>query len=279
MAEHGEAITSLLRVQLAGGDHPLDDYLAANSNLPGPAANFALLHAAVDALVAALGDGRAEVWALLERWASLPPAEAPANHPREFLPFAAALAHGVAGARMEEYFVPALARLRGQARDPRWRTREMVAQGLQALARARFEDLWYHLHDWVDGGDYLEMRAVAAGLAEPDLVADEEIARAALGLHAEILANVQAASAADRRTWEFRALRQGLGYTLSVVATGVPAQALPMLRAWSASSDADVRWILRENLKKQRLRRLAQAQPAYAGLLEWPSGGREGSPA
>jgi hypothetical protein len=97
-----------------------------------------------------------------------------------------------------------------------------------------------------------------------------------LGLHAEILAKVQAASAADRRTWEFRALRQGLGYTLSVVATGVPAAALALLRAWSTSPDPDVRWILRENLKKKRRRGLAQAHPAYADLLEWSPGERDG---
>ncbi len=264
--EYRQTLAALLRAQLAGEGEPLDEYLAAHSNLPSPAANFTLLHATVDVLTAALRQGNEAVWDLLARWAAVPATEAPANHPREFLPFAAALANGAIGAEFPAYFDAALARLRQQAGDPRWRTREMVAAGLQALARVRFPDLWYHLHDWVDGGDFLALRAVAAALAEPDLVADKEIAQAALGLHAEILARVQATPAAARKSPEFRALRQGLGYTLSVVATGVPKETFALLRAWATIPDRDVRYIIRENLQKARLRRFSEQYTEYKSL-------------
>jgi hypothetical protein len=140
--EYARVLPVLLRPALVGEPEPLENYLADHSNLPGPAGNFTLLHSLADLLVSeAVAGHETAVWDLLERWASLSPDIAPANSPPEFLPFAAALAHGLIGAAREDYFGPAIDRLRAQARDPRWRTREMVAQGLQALARARFGDL------------------------------------------------------------------------------------------------------------------------------------------
>lgn len=262
--EYAPLLPGLLDAQLAGAGTPLDTFLAANSNLPGPAANFNLLFALADLLVERARTDGATIWSLLERWSSLPPAEVPANDPREFLPLAAALGHGAIAAALPEFWEPALARLREQARDPRWRTREMVARGLQAIARVRFDDLWYFLFDLVDWGHPLEMRAAAAAVAEPDLLVNRERARGALGLHAEILAKVATAPAEARRTADFKSLRQGLGYTLSVVVAALPETGFALMRAWTGSPDADVRWILRENLKKNRL---AKAYPAEVAAV------------
>lgn len=263
--EYAALLPGLLEARLARQSRALDDYLAANSKLPGPAANFTLLHALVDQVVERARLDGASVWALLEEWAGLPVETAPANDPREFMPFAAALAHGSIAAVLPEYWEPALARLRTQARDPRWRTREMVAQGLQAMARVRLHDLWYYLFMLGFGGDPLEMRAAAATVAEPDIMEDTEHARAALGLHGEILAKLAAIPSESRRSDAFRALRLGLGYTLSVVVAAIPDKGFALMRAWTSVSDPDVRWILKENLKKNRL---LKAHPAAVAELQ-----------
>ena len=62
-------------------------------------------------------------------------------------------------------------------------------------------------------------------------------------------------SAPDRRDPAFRVLRQGLAYCWSVAVAAAPAIGMPVMERWLASGDPDVRWLMRENLKKARLRR------------------------
>ena len=63
-------------------------------------------------------------------------------------------------------------------------------------------------------------------------------------------------AAHDRRSEGFRALRKGLGYCWSVAVAAHPAAGKPALERWLAGDDPDVRWIVRQNLKKARLARL-----------------------
>ena len=261
-------LAPLLAAQLAGEGAPLDGYLLANSRLPGPRGNLELIYA-LGAMLAETAHAEGDaIWTLLGRWAETPVSMAPAQSPSEFLPAAAAYGHGVVAVALPERWQSALARLRVQARDPRWRTRELVAQGLQAMARANFDDLWYYLFDLADVGDALEMRAAAATVAEPKLLTTVEVARSSLALHAEILAKVAAWPAADRRAEGFRALRQGLGYTLSVVVAAAPREGFAYLTATTQVSDPDIRWILRENLGKARLVKRFPAEVAtLRGLL------------
>ena len=53
-----------------------------------------------------------------------------------------------------------------------------------------------------------------------------------------------------------RTLRQALGYCWSVAVAADPDLALPAFEALEASADPDVRWIVRENLRKARLQRV-----------------------
>jgi len=53
-----------------------------------------------------------------------------------------------------------------------------------------------------------------------------------------------------------RALRQALGYCWSVAVVGDPAAGVPRFAALRGSSDPDVAWVVRENEKKARLRRV-----------------------
>ena len=54
-----------------------------------------------------------------------------------------------------------------------------------------------------------------------------------------------------------QALRKGLAYCWSVAAAALPEAGKPAMERWFASEDRDVRWIMRQNLAKQRLVRAA----------------------
>ena len=63
----------------------------------------------------------------------------------------------------------------------------------------------------------------------------------------------------DRKTDAFKTLRQGLGYCWSVAVAALPDAGKPLMEKWLASPDPDIRWIMRENLKKNRLVRMDAA--------------------
>jgi len=50
-----------------------------------------------------------------------------------------------------------------------------------------------------------------------------------------------------------RALRQALGYTLSVVTAASPETGFHLMEELAALPDPDIIWIVRENMKKKRL--------------------------
>jgi hypothetical protein len=63
----------------------------------------------------------------------------------------------------------------------------------------------------------------------------------------------------DRRDAPTRTLRQALGYAWSVVIAALPDEGLSAFRRLQASSDPDIQWIVGENLKKARLRKLLES--------------------
>jgi hypothetical protein len=63
-------------------------------------------------------------------------------------------------------------------------------------------------------------------------------------------------SANDRNTDEFRALKKGMGYCWSVAVAANPAAGMPLIEHWFSTTDKDIHWIMRENLKKKRLERM-----------------------
>ncbi|MFN8620197.1 MAG: hypothetical protein U0869_05560 [Chloroflexota bacterium] len=216
-----------------------DAFLCAESGLPGPRGNLELM-----ALVAERGD---EV--RFRRYAALDSAAAPTNTPGEFLAGCGVLGLGRLAAGGRDDLLP---ELRAHARDPRWRVRESVAMALQLVGDASTDRLLAVLRSWA-GGDALEQRAVVAAICEPRLLRDPDVAAAAIDLLDGITAGI--AGRPDRRSEAVVALRKALGYGWSVVAAALPARGLPALERWAGSPDPDLRWIVRENLGKDRLRR------------------------
>ena len=177
------------------------------------------------------------------------------EHPGEFLPFCALLAmgalygNGLPRARRRA----ALATLIASASDARWRVREGVAQGLQLIGERDRAALRAIVTDWLPTASWLEMRAIAAGLAHPPLLGDAELALFSIDTARTILAALSRADAKARKTEAFKILRQGMGYALSVFTAHSSAEGFLLMRKSAAVRDPDMAWIIRENLKKKRL--------------------------
>lgn len=216
-----------------------DDYLRAESGLPGPRGNLELAHAAAD-----LGDRKR-----FEHFLTFDPKRAPVNSPDEFLAFCGA--EGL-GRLIAEGQIDLWPTLRACASDPRWRIREAVAMALQRVGRADMEALLDKMEAWAMG-TWLEMRAAAAGLAEPDLLREEGHILRTLRILERITTAVENA---QQREEDFKILRQGLGYCWSVIVASLPSSGKQAMERWFSSPDKDVRWIMKENLKKKRLERM-----------------------
>jgi hypothetical protein len=60
----------------------------------------------------------------------------------------------------------------------------------------------------------------------------------------------------DRSNPDFRALRKGLGYCWSVAVAALPELGKPLMEKWLGNPDRDIQWIMKTNLKKNRLVRM-----------------------
>lgn len=220
-----------------------DDFLLQESRLPGPRANLELAYA-----VAWEGNE-----AQFLRLAALGPEEAPQNTAREFLAFCGVMGLGYLAARdAGEHFTL----LRQKASDPRWRIREAVALGLQKYGLASLDHLLPLMEEWGQGA-LLERRAVVATLCEPDLLQDPSGAGRIVDILHQITASIL--DETNRRMKAFKVLRKALAYGWSVVVVAQPALGKPRMEQWIGSADPDIRWIMKQNLKKKRLLRMDEA--------------------
>ena len=217
-----------------------DEYLLQESGLPGPRGNIELAQAVADE-----GDLQ-----LFERYLAYSADIAPVNSPYEFLAFCGVVGLGRLVAEGDRSWLPVI---RGQASDPRWRLREAVAMALQRWGRADMAALLEEMQAW-SRGSFLEQRAAAAALCEPDLLTEAEVVRRVLAVLDGITASM--AEAQDRKSEAFKALRKGMAYCWSVAAAALPGEGKAAMQHWFGSDDPDVRKLMKENLKKKRLERM-----------------------
>lgn len=212
-------------------------YLLSESNLPGPRANLEL------AIAVALEASEEQ----LVGYAKLGPDAAPKDTKQEFLALCGVIGLGYLAARNEgEHFQL----IRKSASDKRWRIREAVALGLQKFGENHFQVLWEMMRDW-SKGSLLERRAAVASLCEPALLGDEQNALKVLDLLDIVTTSMLGEQ--DRKREDFRILRKALGYAWSVVVAAQPEPGKPRMEKWIKSEDKDIRWVMKSNLKKNRL--------------------------
>ncbi len=209
-------------------------FLAANSGLPGPRGNLELVAACgeeADAsragLLIASGDEFATVCGLVTLGRLL--------------------------GRGDDAQVSVL---HGYASDERWRVREGVAMALQRAAADDPARAFTVAERWANDPDALVRRAAVAAVCEPRLIRDPSFARRALRVVERVTAALAELPPNERRVPSVRTLRQALGYAWSVAIAAIPDVGLPSFRQLAERSDADLQWIVHENLKKHRLKRL-----------------------
>jgi len=222
----------------------LQEYLLANSNLPGPRGNLELAQAA--ALEAPAES--------LTAWSEIGPELAPVNTPAEFITFCGVLGQG----RLYlEGDAKALTRIRKAANDSRWRTREAAAMALQMIGVRDIQILFQFLPDLARGTAF-EQRCAVAAICEPVLLSEPSSCQFALDLLDAITKKFEQSS--DRKSERFVALKKGLSYGWSVAIAAAPAAGKVYLEKWLKSEDKDTHRVMMENLKKNRLRRLEEFQ-------------------
>lgn len=226
--------------------------LETNSGLPGPRANLELGSAFASAVSAMhLQEWQ---WKFLLGAAAASASKAPENTPGVYVVFCAVLALGALYGRGQPRprRRAAVAAIKTAASDTRWRVREAAAMALQRIGEQDAEALRAIVTEWMPEASFLEMRAIAAGLAHPPIL-EGEMADFSLDVVRRILAAISRVDKKARREESFRVLRQGMGYALSVVVSKSPAEGFTIMRKSAAVRDADIAWIIRENLKKKRL--------------------------
>ncbi|MCD1294024.1 hypothetical protein CUJ83_03320 [Methanocella sp. CWC-04] len=214
-----------------------EPYLLSESGLPGPRGNIELAKA-----VAEEGDEK-----LFKGFLELTPDKAPVNSPYEFLAFCGVIGMG---RLMSEGKVECTELLRNLASDPRWRMREGVAMALQRYGMKDMDGLLEKIKPWSTGSP-LEKRAAAAALCEPVLLTDRGQVVKVLDILDSITASIE--NTGDRKSEDFKALRKGMAYCWSVAAVAFPEEGKKRMEKWFSADDKDIRWIMKENLKKNRL--------------------------
>jgi len=215
-------------------------FLLSESGLPGPRGNIELAQAVAD-------EGSET---LFEHFLTFSAVKAPVNSPQEFLAFCGTLGQGKLLAEGKRAVLP---RLRLLAGDPRWRTREAVAMALQRYGDVDMDGLLGVAEQWSKGSRW-EQRAAIAALCEPKLLKKEKHAARVLDILDRITASLEQAK--DSGGEGFKVLRQALGYCWSVAVAALPEKGKGLMERWFTNKDSNVKWVMKENLKKHRLTRM-----------------------
>ncbi|MFX1260380.1 MAG: hypothetical protein ACFFAN_21220 [Promethearchaeota archaeon] len=245
-------LSKIIRNYLDIGDKRLlTDYFINNSHLPGRRANLELANAFAD-ISADFEEGISKkLWDLCLFLISFTLDKAPTNNPKEFLAFCGTWAIGAIGASNPAYHHESLIILKKLSNDQRWRVREAVAFGLQKLLVNHPHKSLIELKDWIEDGNWLIMRAIAAGVAHPSVLVNNKISEIALELHKLIFSKI--ISCDDFSSEEFKILKKGLSYTLSVIVQANPDEGFKFLNAYINTDNEQIQMIIKENLKKNRL--------------------------
>jgi hypothetical protein len=214
-----------------------DNYLLSESGLPGPRGNIELAQAFAE--IAA--DSQ------IKTYVSISPIEAPENSPKVFLTFCGVVGLGTLVSKGK---IDYLKLLRQFASDKRWRIREAVAMALQIIGDADINLLLQEMKEWIKGNPF-EKRAAIAGLCEPRLLKSVNVSSSVLDILDKITSSI--VDSEGNKSEPFVVLKKGLAYCWSVAVAANPEKGMQLMEKWMRSKDKNVIWIIKENLKKNRL--------------------------
>lgn len=261
-----ETLSSLVARAFTGNQRPLEFYLREQSRLPGARANLELVNSLSNLLTAVVPEQPDQVWMLLN-YLVRDEQTVVINTPDEFVVLCGVVAFGACATVRPEWRREVFELLGRFARGSSWRVREGVAMAFQRLLPVEPQETIEYLMELATKGNCLQQRASVASIAEPPLLQTPAIIDAALAIQHLVLERLHALPAADRKREDVRALRQALGYTLSVVAAATPEKGFALMRECAEWGDPDINWILRENLKKKRLAKFVEHTEKLSKLL------------
>lgn len=248
-----DTLAPLVDRALAGNVRPLEFYLREQSRLPGSRANLELMNELADLLAVMISDQPDEIRAMLRHLMSDERQRITSNTPAEFVVMCGVVASGVCAANYSLWWSETFELLGQYACSHLWRVREGVAIAFQHLLETACQETLHFLLILATQGNFFQQRAAITSVAEPRLLHTPELIDAALDIQQVVLERIHATPGAERKREDFRSLRQATGYTLSVVTAASPERGFALMHECATWNDADITWILRENLKKKRL--------------------------
>src|SRR5260221_5912167 len=137
----------------------LEGYMTEHSALPGPRMNTALVGAFADVIGRLVTQPAMppveRLEALLDGWAALSLAGAPANDPREILPSTPVLTYRQVAVARQDCWEDEVAKLRRAALHPCWRGREVGAAAFERMLAGNWKSTHQVLTNWLPGDDPL----------------------------------------------------------------------------------------------------------------------------
>jgi hypothetical protein len=261
-----ETLSSLVARAFTGNRRPLEYYLRDQSRLPGTRANLELVNNLSNLLVAIVPEQPEQVW-MLVHYLVQDEKTVERNTPDEFVVLCGVVAFGACASVRTEWHAEVFEMMKLFACSKSWRVREGVAMALQRLLPVIPQETIDFLIELAKKGNCFQQRASIAAIAEPSLLHDQVTIDAALMIQRFVLKRLHELPATVRRREDARALRQSLGYTLSVVTAATPERGFALMRDCASWNDTDINWILRENLKKKRLAKFVEHTEKVSKLL------------
>lgn len=262
-----DTLASLVERALTGNSRPLEFFLQDHSRLPGSRANLELAADISSLLASAIPRYSGSVHLLIEQFANGDRKLVAGNTPEEFVMLCGILAFGACAAVYAPWREETFKLLSHYACSSSWRVRESVATAYQRLLVDAPQETVPQLIALAEGGNHLQQRAAVAAVAEPALLYTPGLHSVALQIQRVVLERLHRVPKVDRRSEDVRTLRKALGYTLSVIAAATPEEGFALMRECASWNDADMLWILRENLKKKRLSKFVEHTEELSKLL------------
>ena len=214
------------------------NYLKEHSNLPGPRGNLELLYSfAKVATELEIND----CLKYIQRDTK--------NSPEEFVGMCGIVGFAVYNQDKNEFV---LEYIRKFASHSSWRIREAVAMAIQEISANNMKETLENIVTMKNGNCY-EKRAVVAGLCEPKLLKDEKIATKVLDILKEI---TEVFNHNNKLKDEEDSLRKALAYGWSVAIVHAPEKGKQAFEQLFSNNGKHIKWIIKENLKKNRLIRM-----------------------
>src|ERR1700694_5325780 len=261
-----DTLSPLILRALQDNPRPLEFFLREQSHLPGARANLMLVDDVSNLLAEVVNSRENDVRRVIEHL-TREEKTLEVNTPGEFVVLCGVVACGMCAAVCSAWRSAMIARLSEFACNASWRVREGTAIAFQRMLEAAPEETSVCLRIWASEGNFWQQRAGIAAIAEPALMNDAAMRAAAFDMQQVILRRFHVIPPSERKREDVRVLRQATGYTLSVITAALPEQGFSLMRECASWDDADINWILRENLKKKRLAKFSDQVAQLAKIL------------